>query len=102
MSASSRRCLAGSHRRSFDFGITHPHPFQQGVTVTESAGEVSQVERLGDVRTSVSDEEGGTPTVAAKHTTEHPPCHSELRRSRAYRWPLRSRRQCRRAGWIGG
>jgi hypothetical protein len=26
----------------------------------------------GDVRDSVSGEEGGTPTVAAKHTTEHP------------------------------
>ena len=46
--------------------------------------------RLGDVRSSVSGEEGGTPTVAAKHTTEHPPCHSELRRSRVYRWRLRS------------
>jgi 6-phosphogluconolactonase (cycloisomerase 2 family) len=45
---------------------------------------------FGDVRTSVSGEEGGTPTVAAKHTTEHPPCHSELRRLRAYRWRLRS------------
>jgi hypothetical protein len=44
----------------------------------------------GDVRDSVSGEEGGTPTVAAKHTTEHPPCHSELRRSRVYRWRLRS------------
>src|SRR5215475_8506947 len=46
MSASLRRCLTGSQRRSFDFGIPHPHPFQQKVTVTESAGEVSQVERL--------------------------------------------------------
>ena len=44
----------------------------------------------GDVRGSVSGEEGGTPTVAAKHTTEHPPCHSELRRSRVYRWHLKS------------
>ena len=45
---------------------------------------------LGDVRDSVSGEEGGTPTVAAKHTTEHPPCHSELRQLRVYRWPLKS------------
>ena len=44
----------------------------------------------GDVRGSVSGEEGGTPTVAAKHTTEHPPCHSELRRLRVYRWRLKS------------
>jgi hypothetical protein len=45
---------------------------------------------VGDVRGSVSGEEGGTPIVAAKHTTEHPPCHSELRRSRVYRWHLKS------------
>ena len=45
---------------------------------------------VGDVRDSVSGEEGVAPTAAAKHTTEHPPCHSELRRLRVYRWPLRS------------
>lgn len=28
---------------------------------------------LGDVRNSASGKDGGTPTVAAKHTTEHPP-----------------------------
>src|ERR1700757_1020765 len=51
---------------------------------------VNPAHGTGDVRDSVSGEEGGTPTVAARHTTEHPPCHSELRRSRVYRWRLRS------------
>ena len=46
--------------------------------------------RLGDVRDYVSGGKGVLPVVMQEPRTGAPRCHSELRRLRVYRWPLRS------------
>ena len=52
--------------------------------------EVDIIAKPGDVRDYVSGGKGVLPVVMQEPRTGAPRCHSELRRLRVYRWPLRS------------
>src|SRR5579883_880805 len=79
---------AGAKRRGARRHVLCAFPVTHMLHLLEALVDIGL--RDGDVRDSVSGAGRGTPTAAAKPTRGAPPCYSELRRLRVYRWHSRS------------